>query len=122
MNHATFVSLVVHQFYDKARTDILIGYHFARIADFSTHMPRIVSFWETQLLGYAHKFDPPLDVINAHMPLRIHRGEVGRWMKLFRETLNEAQIPDELKTDWDKKLTQFEQVFLRHPLLFASSD
>lgn len=122
MNNAAFVALVVHRFYDKARTDILIGYHFARIADFATHMPRIVAFWETQLLGITHKFDPPLDVIKAHMPLRIHRGEVGRWMKLFRETLNEVQIPDELKTEWEQKLTQFEQVFLRHPLLFASSD
>lgn len=122
MNPNDFVAAVVHKFYDKARGDILIGYHFARIDDFATHLPRIVAFWETQLLGTNHKFDPPLDVINAHMPLRIHRGEVGRWMKLFRETIDEVQIPEELKKDWEQKLTQFEQVFLRHPLLFASSD
>ncbi len=122
MSHAAFVSMIVHDFYAKARTDILIGYHFDRIVDFTTHMPRIVAFWETQLLGLNHKFDPPLDVIKAHMPLRIHRGEVGRWIKLFRETLSESKIPDDLKRDWEQKLIQFEQVFLRHPMLFASLD
>jgi truncated hemoglobin YjbI len=122
MNLKPFVSDIVHNFYVKAQSDILIGYHFARIKDFDTHIPRIIAFWETQLLGLSYKFDPPLDVINAHIPLRIHRGEVGRWMKLFRETLDESQIPEMLKQDWDIKLSQFEQVFLRHPLLFASSD
>lgn len=116
------ISEIVHAFYAKAKSDILIGYHFARITDFDSHIPRIIAFWETQLLGKSHKFDPPLDVINAHIPLRIHRGEVGRWMKLFRETLNESQIPEKLKHEWEIKLSQFEQVFLRHPLLFASSD
>lgn len=121
MSHEAFIHSVVHAFYDRAREDVLIGYHFARIADFDTHMPRIVAFWEAQLLGTIHKFSPPLDLINAHVPLRIHRGEVGRWMKLFTEVLGQTPGPEELKLLWREKLTRFEQVFLQTPLLFSSS-
>lgn len=121
MSHEAFIHSVVHAFYDRAREDVLIGYHFARIADFDTHMPRIVAFWEAQLLGTIHKFSPPLDLINAHVPLRIHRGEVGRWMKLFTEVLGQTPGPEELKLLWREKLTRFEQVFLQNPLLFSSS-
>ncbi len=114
---------VVRAFYDKARTDVLLGYHFQRIPDFETHLPRIFSFWELQLLGKTDRtLGEPLDVIRAHIPLNIHTGEVNRWVKLFLETLSESQASDELKARWPSKLAHFQQVFLRSPLLFSSED
>ncbi len=114
---------VVRAFYAKARTDILIGYHFQRIADFETHLPRIFAFWELQLLGKTERvLTEPLDAIRAHIPLNIHTGEVNRWVKLFLETLQESPVSDELKSRWPEKVAHFQQVFLRSPLLFSSAD
>ena len=112
---------VVRAFYAKARTDILIGYHFQRIADFETHLPRIFAFWELQLLGKTDRtLSEPLDVIRAHIPLNIHTGEVNRWVKLFMETLNESRASDELKARWPSKLEHFQKIFLASPQLFSS--
>lgn len=106
---------VVDSFYDKAKTDILIGYHFRNIKDFDEHIPRIAQFWEIQLLGGTDKkVDPPFDVMKIHTPLGIKRGEVGRWMVLLKKTLDEQEAElGELKSLWLDRLSFFEGVFLR---------
>jgi truncated hemoglobin YjbI len=115
------IESVVRAFYGKARTDVLIGYHFARIPDFEAHLPRIFAFWELQLLGSTTRtLESPLDAIRAHVPLRIHTGEVNRWVKLFHETLDESALDSDSRDEWRAKLTHFQQVFLRSPLLFSS--
>lgn len=121
MTPEDFIASVVAAFYRKATVDVLIGYHFRHISDFAAHLPRIVGFWQIQLLGKSdHEFTPPLDVIRAHVPLKIHRGEVGRWVRLFEETLREHHPHDthRLTERWQEKLGHFEQVFLQTPLLF----
>lgn len=121
MSTEEYIALVVKNFYAKATVDILIGYHFRHIQDFDSHFPRINAFWEIQLLGKTSiALETPLDAIRAHIPLKIHRGEVGRWMKLFKQTLEENRIQDSnsLNDLWEKKLTHFEQIFLQSPLLF----
>ena len=122
MTPPEFIRLVVDQFYQQAKADILIVYHFRHIADFDEHLPRIYAFWEIQLLGATTAtLVMPLDVINAHVPLKIKTGEVNRWVKLFRKTLA-AQAPlDEhgLTEKWEQKLAHFQQVFLGTPRLFA---
>ena len=114
------ISRVVHRFYEKARTDILIGYHFRRIEDFDAHIPRIIHFWEIQLQG-APLRAAPFDLIKAHMPLGIKVGEVNRWVKLFIETIEAEQIDPSLETDWKQKVALFQQRFLSHPQLFAKT-
>ena len=117
------IQQTVDAFYAKARADILIGYHFARIADFSTHLPRIVAFWELQLLNSTnYQFVPALDALRVHIPLRFHRGEIDRWVKLFQETLMEQTMPTEFRERWQEKLRHFQQVFQNSPLLFSSQD
>ena len=121
MTSREFIALVVQDFYRKASDDVLIGYHFKRIHDFSTHLPRINAFWEFQLLGQTQiKLDPPLDVLRAHMPLNIHRGEVGRWVMLFSETLKAHEGPEHgaIREKWEEKIAHFQQIFLQSPLLF----
>jgi len=111
---------IVEAFYEKAKADVLIGYHFRRIEDFAVHIPRIVEFWEIQLQGKSlPKSSPPFDVIGAHLPLGIHRGEVGRWVRLFEDVLRaDRTLSVGLKQKWQEKLLHFEKVFLSSPLLF----
>ncbi|WPU66421.1 globin family protein [Peredibacter starrii] len=118
MTDNEWIYSVVESFYDKAKTDILIGYHFRVIQDFDEHIPRIVTFWELQLLGKASRpIEKPFDIMKPHMPLGIKRGEIGRWLVLFRKTLDEqvALHPEKkpLREQWEKKLVDFEGKFLR---------
>jgi hemoglobin len=116
MNQNEWILKVVQSFYDKARVDVLIGYHFRNIKDVDEHIPRIATFWDMQLLGKASRpISHPFDVINLHIPLSIKRGELGRWLVLFRKTLNEEVTPEmeELKALWEERLTVFEGIFLR---------
>lgn len=118
MTKSEWILEVVQSFYDKARVDILIGYHFRGIKDFETHIPRIASFWELQLLGKATRpITEPFDVIKVHLPLGIKRGELDRWLVLFRKTLQEKITAEpemlELNDPWELKLIHFEKIFSR---------
>ncbi|HXH73495.1 MAG TPA: hypothetical protein VNJ08_00920 [Bacteriovoracaceae bacterium] len=118
MKDREWIFSVVSAFYEKARYDVLIGYHFRNIEDFDLHIPRIASFWEIQLLGSSMRpTAEPFDVMKAHLPLGIKRGELGRWLVLFRKTLDEETKlhPEfqDLKNQWEEKLKFFEGVFLR---------
>lgn len=116
MTKEEWIFRIVERFYDKAKIDVLIGYHFRHIQDFDTHIPRIASFWELQLLGKTErKVDEPFDLIKVHIPLSLKRGELGRWLVLFRKTMEEEKIPEmeELKLEWEEKLKHFEAIFLR---------
>jgi truncated hemoglobin YjbI len=109
---------VVEAFYAKAKTDILIGYHFRIIKDFDQHLPRIATFWEIQLLGKTQRnISEPFDLIKVHVPLGIKRGELGRWLLLFKNTLEQEvkSHPEmtEIKNQWLEKLKIFEGIFSR---------
>lgn len=114
MTEREWIFHIVDSFYAKAKNDILIGYHFRIIQDFEEHIPRITAFWELQLLHSTERdFGAPFDVIRIHTPMNIKRGELGRWLVLFKKTLDESQEFSELKTEWLKKLDSFEDKFLR---------
>lgn len=115
MTEQELIHKVVHSFYEKARVDILIGYHFRNVADFDVHIPRIGQFWEIQLLGSSQtKIDKPFDLMNIHIPMGIKRGELGRWLVLFRKTLDESEGElGELKSLWLDRLVFFERTFIK---------
>jgi truncated hemoglobin YjbI len=116
MTPQIWIHKVIDAFYAKARNDVLIGYHFRVIEDFDEHIPRIVAFWEIQLLGQTQIVTSgPFDILGVHGPLKIKRGELGRWLLLFRQTLAEISGPEtqELKIKWEEKLVFFEKTFLR---------
>ncbi len=116
MTKEEWIFAVVKSFYDKAKTDVLIGYHFRIIPDFEEHIPRIAAFWEIQLLGGTQRtLSEPFDVMKVHIPLGIKRGELGRWMVLFKKTLEEKSTEEfsDLKKIWLERLSFFEGVFLR---------
>ncbi len=118
MNDKDFIFSVVSAFYEKAKIDVLIGYHFRHITDFDSHIPRIAAFWEIQLLGKTERLiDVPFDMIGVHRPLSIKKGELGRWLVLFKQTLEEKMIGnqhfEDLKKEWLSRLEFFEKTFLR---------
>lgn len=118
MNQNDWILNVVQSFYDKAKDDIIIGYHFRVVHDFETHIPRIASFWEMQLLGKSSRqIEAPFDVVKIHSVMGIKRGELGRWLVLFRKTLDEqvSLHPEmnDLKKTWEEKLVLFEGIFIR---------
>lgn len=118
MKQSEWIHQVVDAFYEKAKNDVLIGYHFRIIHNFDEHIPRIATFWDLQLLGTTERtLTEPFDVMKVHIPLQIKRGELGRWLVLFRKTLDEmtTKHPEfsELKETWLLKLVFFEGVFLR---------
>jgi truncated hemoglobin YjbI len=135
------IASVVEAFYRKATTDVIIGYHFRKIAQekalnqghplrppieaFKDHLPRIEHFWRAQLLNVkVPNSERPFDLIGIHQELKIRKGELHRWLTLFRETLNEELIDEtynELKTKWLEKLENFENVFLKSPKLFKQN-
>lgn len=134
------ISSVVEAFYRKATTDVLIGYHFRKIAQseaiagghplkppieaFKHHLPRIAHFWRSQLLGAKiPSSEHPFDLIGVHHALMIRKGELHRWLTLFRETLEEELIEKDegLKKAWLEKLVHFEEVFLKSPKLFKQN-
>lgn len=113
-----FIAFVVQKFYEKATTDVLIGYHFNHIQDFKHHFERLNAFWEMHLL----KVPPPFiyRLMMTHAPLGIKPGEVNRWVKLFLETIdeNESLAPDqEIIQEWREKIKLFQDFFLTHPAL-----
>lgn len=115
MSEIEFIQKVVESFYQKAKDDFLIGYHFRNIDDFESHIPRICAFWEIQLLSFSSRnLDRPFDILNAHIPLKIKKGELGRWLLLFNQTLNELEVfstHHEIIKLWREKLLFFERVF-----------
>lgn len=105
---------VVERFYEKARTDILLGYQFAKIENFDAHLPRIMAFWEIQLLGKTDRtVATPFDLLNVHRPLNIHRGELDRWVLLFERTLAESGVTEEGQRAWLTRIEFFREKLLR---------
>jgi truncated hemoglobin YjbI len=113
MTSEEWILKVVSSFYEKAKNDILIGYHFRHIKNFEEHIPRIAAFWEMQLLGKTRReYGEPFDITGVHAQLGIKKGELGRWLLLFRTTLKDCE-DHPLKASWEERLKLFEGLFLR---------
>lgn len=84
---------LVHTFYDGVRKDEVLGPVFdnALHGDWSGHLPRMVDFWSTILLGTS-KFQG--NVYGKHMALTgITEQHFVRWLALFKETVNQLYVP-----------------------------
>lgn len=85
------IKLMVDSFYERVRKDDLIGPIFDEIikVDWTSHLPRMYTFWETvafQQAGY--KGDP----IGKHQAVarqvELKPEHFERWLALFEETVN----------------------------------
>lgn len=113
----------MNAFYRKATTDFLIGYHFRKIAShegknplsppfeaFTHHIPRIIAFWELQLNGETSFDFGEFRIFPVHEALHIQKGELDRWLLLFKETMTQELTNEEFDF-WLKKLSHFEIKF-----------
>ncbi|HWD87628.1 MAG TPA: group III truncated hemoglobin [Mucilaginibacter sp.] len=86
------IRLLVENFYSKVKNDDTIGEIFNDVLVFKwdTHIPVMIDFWETVLLGTAvyrgNAMRVHIDLNNIH-PLKPEY--FARWKKLFFETLDE---------------------------------
>ena len=92
----SIIEKVIKSFYSKATKDIIIGYHFRHIDNFETHLPRIIRFWAVQLIEMdthtkkeIFEAGVPSDIIKKHVYLKVKKGEVGRWILLFQNSIEE---------------------------------
>lgn len=105
---------ITYSFYDVAKRDFMIGYHFRFIEDFDEHIPRIADFWNLQLNQKLNNpKNLPYNLLNVHKPLKINMGEIFRWRKLFEDTLkeyleNKLLTEDQVK-QWMKKVDLFKE-------------
>ena len=106
------VALLVNSFYDKVQKDDVIGYFFSEVAkvNWDEHLPHMIQFWETVLLGKATFEGWPMRthlVLSQKEKLKPHHFE--RWIELWygiidekfegeitKETKNRAKIMRDL--------------------------
>lgn len=83
---------LVHTFYARVQHDDLLGFIFSEVAktDWTAHLPRMVSFWETVILGAGTYQGNPLAAharLTAATPMG--RPQFDRWLALFTATVDE---------------------------------
>ena len=86
------VERLARAFYDRAFADPMIGYLFTDVArlDLEAHLPTIVAFWETVLLGARTSRGgtfAPHAALHARAGLR--PGHFERWLALWNATVDE---------------------------------
>ena len=86
------IEFLVNRFYDKVGSDETIGFFFNDVAkvDWSHHLPKMYSFWETLLLGQVSYKGNPMAVhfpINSEVAMEKYHFE--HWVKLWTQTISE---------------------------------
>lgn len=97
------IELLVNRFYDRAKTDPLIGFFFSEVVpvNWPEHLPRMYDFWESIAFGTAGYKGEPMTV---HMELNrkqtMEPAHFKRWVELFHATIESnfsGPKADELK-------------------------
>ncbi len=86
------IELLVNAFYKKVVDDPLIAHFFTDAVQLSwdTHIPIMISFWETLLLDeVTYRGNPMEKHINLHRIAPIRREHFQRWLRLWEETVRE---------------------------------
>lgn len=83
---------LVHRFYDRVRTDAMLGPIFAaHITDWAPHLERMVAFWSSVALMTGRYQGRP---VPAHAPLPIDGAHFDRWLALFHRTARDVCTPE----------------------------
>ena len=85
------IELLVRRFYDRVRSDELLGPVFeARISDWEPHLQRMCAFWSSVALMTGRYHGQPMRV---HLPLPVDADHFDRWLALFSSTASEICPP-----------------------------
>jgi hemoglobin len=99
------VELLVNSFYEKVRTDEVIGHIFNDVAavDWTTHLPKMYSFWETVLLGkMSFKGNPMETHIKLSQKTQMKQEHFDQWLHLWNKTIT-ANFSGEIATEARKR-------------------
>lgn len=86
------IDLLVRKFYEQVIPDTEIGHFFTKVADFSWehHIPVLVSFWDSLLLGAnTYKSNPMIKHFDINQLTPIEPKHFERWLQLWAKTVNE---------------------------------
>ncbi len=87
------VESVVHQFYDDLIKDDRVGLFFTEVVslDFKVHLPVIISFWSSILLGdHTYQGNPMLKHIELSRKMKIDESHLERWLSIWRKNLEQS--------------------------------
>ena len=90
-NREDIVNLI-DLFYTKVKKDDVIGYFFTDVIPFSweTHIPVMIKFWETVLLGAkTYQGNPMVKHLNINKIEPLKQLHFTRWRLLWEETIAE---------------------------------
>lgn len=90
-NREDIVNLI-DLFYTKVKKDEVIGYFFTDVIPFSweTHIPVMIKFWETVLLGAkTYQGNPMVKHLNINKIEPLLQKHFTRWRLLWEETIAE---------------------------------
>ncbi len=84
------IELLVNKFYDKVNQDDLLSpiFNIHAKVDWSTHLPKMVTFWSGLLLDTNEYRGQPFDA-HAKQKEHIYKEHFDRWISLFLATLDE---------------------------------
>lgn len=86
------VELLVNKFYDKVGKDETIGFFFNDVAkvNWTKHLPKMYSFWETLLFGQvSYKGNPMAMHFPVNEKVAIEKRHFEHWIKLWTDTVEE---------------------------------
>ena len=92
ISHKQDIDTLIRNFYTKARVDELIGKFFNEVIEinWNLHIPKIVDFWDSILLGETKYEGNPMTphfILNEKEPLLTEH--FNQWILLFNETVDE---------------------------------
>ncbi|MBD0724367.1 globin [Flavobacterium sp. L1I52] len=86
------ISVLIHQFYDQIRADEEISPYFNElIADWDSHLEKLIDFWETNLFGIRKYKGNPIAVhnkVDEYFNSQISANEFGIWLNYWFQTLD----------------------------------
>lgn len=103
------VKKVVDAFYDRIRTDELLGKIFNEVIQdqWPTHLEKMYRFWQTVLFD-EHTYSGSPFAVHAKLPVAFEHFE--RWIQLFNETIDahfSGEKADQMKNQGKRMATIF---------------
>ena len=92
INSRKDIELLVDRFYDKVKSNTVLGYIFDDVAkiNWTKHLPRMYSFWASILLGeQSFSGNPMQKHIELSKQTPITEAEFTEWLSLFLKTVDE---------------------------------
>lgn len=86
------IERLIDLFYSKVKEDEVIGYFFTSVIPFNweTHIPIMIRFWETVLLGAkTYQGNPMIKHLNINKIEPLLQKHFTRWRQLWEETIHE---------------------------------